>query len=531
MDHPVWNQSEMIFESATIFERVFMGRAGRYLPFIKILLCIYLLGCVGFFIFRTAHWKQVNDPVQIHYLCFLMDHGMAPYRDLLEFNMPGAYLVTWTVMHTLGPGSAAWRIFDLTLMATACWAMIAIARPYDWLAGVFAAALFILYHGRDGAGEQGQRDLIIAVLLLGAYAFLFYSFRSRRWWAMFGFGICAAIAVTIKPTPLPLISVLLLLAWLRLKQSGQPILKPLLYAALGLLLPCAIVGAFLIYEQSIGSFIYVLRVVLPFYGNLGRLPLRVLLARSSTESLQTLAIIALAIALIKRDWWNWEGKLLVLGIVFGVASYFGQGKGFPYHRYPMLAFVFLWAGMQIIPALKAGRAVRILAIIGTILGVTVAPIYAKQAIHRVWDKEYSDSLTADLNHLGSHQLSGHVQCLDVRADCDATLYRMRLVQSTGLIYDLLIFGSSDQRVIRDSRVRFWRQLQTNPPQVIIAGSGLYPDGSSYRKLSSWPLFNQELTTHYSLYKQRTFASVGRGVMGYRIYVSRSRAPASERRLN
>ncbi len=265
-----------------------------------------------------------------------------------------------------------------------------------------------------------------------------------------------------------------------------------------------------------------LRVVLPFYANLGRLPLAMLMARSSTESVRILALIALAIAIMKRDWWNWEGKLLVLGIVFGIASYFGQGKGFPYHRYPMLAFLFLWIGIQIISALRGRRRVRILATAGAIFGIAVAPIYAKQAIHRQWDSQFSDSLTADLNHLGGHELSGHVQCIYTPADCDTTLYRMRLVQSTGLFYDFLIFGSAEQRVIRDSRHRFWQQFQRNTPQVIVVGSGLYPEGSGYGKLHLWPLFDKELTTRYSLYEDRTFAAGDRGVMGYRIYVEKNR---------
>ena len=71
-----------------------------------------------------------------------------------------------------------------------------------------------------------------------------------------------------------------------------------------------------------------------------------------TPSVLTLALIALAIAVIKRDWWNWEGKLLITGILFGIASYLGQGKSFPYHRYPMLAFLFLWAGLQFVTALR-----------------------------------------------------------------------------------------------------------------------------------------------------------------------------------
>src|SRR6202451_2546021 len=108
----------------------------------RIWIALSSIACVGWFAIRTAHWKQVNDPAQLHYLCFLMDHGMAPYRDLLEINMPGIYLVNWGVRHTLGEGSFAWRIFDLSLTGAAAWAMIVIARPYDWLAGVMGATLF-----------------------------------------------------------------------------------------------------------------------------------------------------------------------------------------------------------------------------------------------------------------------------------------------------------------------------------------------------------------------------------------------------
>ena len=487
----------------------------------KILLSLYFLVCVGFFAFRTAHWKQVNDAAQIHYLCFLMDHGMAPYRDLLEINMPGIYLVNWSVMHTLGGGSAAWRIFDFGLMGLAAWAMIAIARPYDWLAGVLGAALFILYHGRDGAGQEGQRDFIIAVLLLCAYAFLFDSFRSRRKWPMFAFGLCAGMAATIKPTPLPFVLLLLALAAIRGRVSGEQILKPLLYALSGLLVPFAIVGAFLVSKHAVGSFFYLLRVELPFYQTLGRLPFRTLLAFSATASVETMALIALAIAAMKRDWWNWEGKLLVVGILFGIASYFGQGKGFPYHRYPMLAFLLLWASLQIITALRARGTLRVLAMAGVGFAVIIAPIYVSKSVRKVWQPEFINTLTADLNRLGGRELSGHVQCISTPADCDTALYGMRLVQSTGLFYDYLIFGPTQQRAVRDARGRFWQEFEQNPPQVVVVGSGLFPSGRGYSKLDSWPLFQQQLATNYYLYKDRTFPPSESGQNAYRIYIQKN----------
>src|ERR1700684_3825161 len=67
---------------------------------IRIILTLYFLLCIGFFAVRTAHWKQVNDPAQLHYLCFLMDHGFAPYRDMLEINLPRPQLVIRDVLHS-----------------------------------------------------------------------------------------------------------------------------------------------------------------------------------------------------------------------------------------------------------------------------------------------------------------------------------------------------------------------------------------------------------------------------------------------
>jgi hypothetical protein len=489
---------------------------------LRIVLTLYFLLCIGFFAVRTAHWKQVNDPAQLHYLCFLMDHGFAPYRDILEINMPGTYLVSWSVMHTLGGGSGAWRAFDFGLLGVAAAAMIVIARPYDWLAGFFGATLFILYHGRDGAGQEGQRDFIIAVLLLCAYAFLFDAFRRRRRWPMFAFGLCGGIAATIKPMPLPFVLLLLLLAAVKWKRMGEPVLWPIVYGLLGLMVPVAVVGVFLISHHSLGSFWYVLDVELPFYQSLGRVSWSKLLSLIATASVQTIALIALAISVMKRDWWNWEGKLLVAGILFGIASYLVQGKAFPYHRYPMLAFLFLWAGLQIITALRAQRMVRTLAVAGVGFVVILAPIYVNRSVHKVWDPKFSDSLAADLTQLGGGALSGRVQCLDMPADCDATLYRMRLVQSTGLFYDYLIFGSSQQRVIRDVRGTFWQQFQRNTPHVVVVGTGLYPNGGGYSKLDSWPLFQQELASHYVLYEDRSFPFAESGARAYRIYVEKNR---------
>jgi hypothetical protein len=271
-----------------------------------------------------------------------------------------------------------------------------------------------------------------------------------------------------------------------------------------------------------------LRVELPFYQGLGRIPFPDLMTLVASSSVRTLALIALAIALLKWHGWNWENNLLVAGIIFGIASFLGQGKGFPYHRYPMLAFLFLWVGLQIFTSLRARGTVRVLAAAGLAYALVLMPMYAREATRKVWDPQFIDSLSADLNHLGGPQLSGHVQCIYMQADCDNALYRMHLVQSTGLFYDYLIFGSAQQQVIRDARQEFWQQFQKNRPRVVIVGSGLYPDGYGYEKLASWPLFKQELATHYFVYDDRWFPPAESGQRAYRIYVEKNSMVASDR---
>ena len=112
------------------------------------------------------------------------------------------------------------------------------------------------------------------------------------------------------------------------------------------------------------------------------------------------------------------------------------------------------------------------------------------------------------------------------ADCHATLYSMRLVQSTGLFYDFLVFGSVEHPVIREMRDRFWQQFQKNPPRVIVVGTGLFPYKNGYAKLATWPRFQEELATNYTLYDDRSFPPAESGEKAYRIYVAKSGAVPS-----
>ena len=504
------------------------GRSSELRSIARAALFIWLATCLGVFVVRSIHWPQVNDPAQISYLCFLMDHGFAPYRYLIEMNMPGIYLTNWSVAHLLGTGSLSWRVFDLLLIFAAGAAMICIARTYGWIYGFFAAAIFTLFHGQDGPGELGQRDFIVAVLFLCAYAFLFEALRRDRKWLLFFFGLFSAAPITYKPQSLLLTLFLLAALCWRLRCQHKPFLRALILSLAGILVPILVAFGFLLEQHALQAFVVTEQTLLPYYATLGRHSVPSLLRLLLVNSIGALLLIGIAMALLQRSKWSWERTLLVAGIIFGAASDIAQGKGFLYHRYPFAAFALLWVGIELAIAIRRAGFPRKIAYAGLVYGAIVAGIFTARASIRTWDQTYSQTLQPDLISLGGSSLSGpglsgSVQCIVMSPQCATTLYHLHLLQSTGLVYDYYIFGPNENRAIAYVRQRFWSQFIENRPRVIILGRWLYPErADDYSKLNRWPAFRNYLNQHYRLYAERSFTPPRPGLLGYgyRIYVLR-----------
>lgn len=73
----------------------------------------------------ACHWPFVHDAPIMHYVVFLMAHGFAPYRDIIDMQMPGSYLTDDLVIRLLGPGiggEITWDILNgLVVIAAAMW--------------------------------------------------------------------------------------------------------------------------------------------------------------------------------------------------------------------------------------------------------------------------------------------------------------------------------------------------------------------------------------------------------------------------
>ncbi len=217
-----------------------------------ITLTVMLVLSAAAFIVVSWRWPLVGDAPLLHYVIFLMQHGLTPYRNIIDLNLPGTLAVEATVMALFGKGALAWRLFDLTLLGVIGVAMAAICR--NRFAALLAAITFAQIHGRDGLIHLGQRDLLMAALLVCAYALLFHSARMGNILASCAAGLCLGAASTVKPDALALIPLVLALMARELWRNDRNWKTHLAASCAGVLLPLGGSLGFLLHERAIGLF-------------------------------------------------------------------------------------------------------------------------------------------------------------------------------------------------------------------------------------------------------------------------------------
>lgn len=488
------------------------------------ILAVCSIACVAL----TAHWPMVQDAALMHYAVFLIERGWIPYRDFQDPNMPGAYLVTGAAMRLLGPGNVGWRLFDLGLIASAAAAYWIIARPYSRFAALWAAALLLLVHARDGIQMAGQRDLVVAVLELAALAFLLLCLRQWRWWLMVPFGLCMGLASTIKPTAAPLGLALLAVGVWQWRRScatlqgvsnmvGAAAWTPGVAGLLAMLAPIAFVLDALVYWGALGPFRWIVHVLLPYYASLDRQPLAFLLTHSVAPVMVIVGLWVLCLFVagagegggVGRPRLSFERAALWLCVIASLASYLVQGKGLIYHRYPLLVFLLLLMAIDLTAALRQRHWVRWVAAAALLYGAAmVAPVSLAKLAQYDWrNHELTAMLDDDLARLGGQRLNRQVQCLDSVHGCLDALYAARLEQATPLLYDEFLFGPERSpdgyRVITQTRADFLQRIDARPPPVFVVFSGLFLGNSlGFEKLQAWPAFASFFANHYRLDAER-----------------------------
>ena len=230
---------------------------------------------------------------------------------------------------------------------------VAIRGGAGWYSGCFAGCLFALLHIADGVAQAGQRDLVVAVLLLvGSLALCLPASLSLLFRALL-FGLCCGVASTIKPQALLFCfaAVPVLLARQNRQQKPRSTAWAFYLVACGALAPIVGISLWLRQQGALAAFLHIATGLMRYYAGIARHSAAFLLERAFPSSLLLLLLPALAL-LFRRSSWRFQAQQLALaGIVFGLLSFILRGKAYPYHRLPLLLFTLLLIALERGPAL------------------------------------------------------------------------------------------------------------------------------------------------------------------------------------
>lgn len=477
---------------------------------------------LAWLVWRSRDWALVHDAPLLHYVAWLLDRGLVPYRDLLDMNWPGVYLLHWLLLRTGGAGDLAWRLFDLAWLAGAGLALHALARPAAGRGGALAGALlFALYHLAGGPWRAGQRDFLLAALLLAGAAGVARHGEAPRAPAPLAWGgLALGAAATLKPQALLLAAALGVIA-LRASPAGRRLAAGATLA-LAVAAPLGGVAGWLAARGGLAAFLDVaFGYVLPLYSRVGRVGILESLgwhARGRTLLALLLLLAALGLARACRAGHSARGAVLACGVAYGWLHYWLQGKGWEYHLYPLVAFLCAAgapafgparprpgpARAWLRPAVATLAGLALVGVLGLKAADAVAPSWVVAKLRRV------ERLARDL---GATAAPGQpVQVLDVTAGGVHAALRLGLPPATRFMYDFHFFHHVDHPRVRAMRAELLDGLRAGRAALVVLMEEGWPR-AGYERIEAFPELAELLARDYRL------AVDGEG---YRIYAQRGR---------
>lgn len=134
----------------------------RATQILLILLAVFLIVQAAY----SLRWPLTHDAAPLLYEAFLMQsEGRIPYRDIFDFQMPGAYAVYYLLGIVSNFGPLRLRILDMLILA----ALIAVAffamRRFGQLPALAGGILFGLAYLQGGPSLSLQREYILLVFI------------------------------------------------------------------------------------------------------------------------------------------------------------------------------------------------------------------------------------------------------------------------------------------------------------------------------------------------------------------------------
>ena len=437
---------------------------------------------------RSRGWPLVHDAPILHYIAWRIGEGAAPYRDLFDMNFPGVYLVHLAALGLFGPGDAGWRAFDLLWLAATSSCAAALAAPWGRLAAWGAGLFFAVYHLAGGAWQAGQRDFLLSpFLLLAVLGVARWAEGRAPRTSLAGGALALGAGITIKPHAAALAAGLLLavavLAW---RAGVSPWTPAALFAAGVVLIPAA-VGGWVATRGALGAWSQIVfDYLLPLYARLGR-PAQWTFHRWHVW-IAIGAGVALSLgAVAVRGRFTARHALAGLGLGYGLLHFFGQGKGWEYHLYPLAAFAAVLLFAEAGRLVGDGRALAATPLIASLAAAFV--LLAGKGVEAgdtAWiaAKELRVSaVVADLR--GRLGPGDTVQVLDTTDGGVHALLRLGARQPTRFLYDFHFYHDVEAPQIQRLRAELAAAFDARPPRFVVLFQQGWPAGG-YERVARFP---------------------------------------------
>ncbi len=452
----------------------------------------------------SLNWPITHDEAPLLYEAFLMKaEGRMPYRDLYDFQMPGAYAIFFGIGGLSNYNPLLIRIIDLLLLAALISTTFILLRNLGSPAAIAAPALFGLKYLEGGPSMALQREyLLLIFVVIGIW---FYQ-KKAEWKNKSSkvnanpnqgmvnkneilyislAGTCTGIAAMIKPqAALALVPFLVLEISDATKPHGGPWIKNLAALLAGFSLPILCV---LIWLATTGSLRPFLEIVLKYWPLYSQISGQLLVVNGAERWLLILdqfwrlggnaiwlipAGLGFSLLLRNSDLSGSTRRQVLLfawmAVVFGIYPAM-SGQFFQYHYLPFVYFTIVLASLALTSSVIHKWNSVLFAIFLMVILIEVRPPSA--IIQQVEGKSAAapsgreEKIAA---YLASHLKPGDtVQPLDWTGGALQAMLTTRARLATTFVFDFYFYHHVSDPYIQGLRSQFINELELGPPAYIV----------------------------------------------------------------
>src|SRR5262249_37868387 len=255
--------------------------------------------------------------------------------------------------------------------------IVALAAPWGMVASLGGGLFFAVYHLANGAWQTGQRDFLLCPFLLaGAVGVARWGELAREAPAsrpsstplLLG-GLAVGAGLTVKPQSVLLLLALASVVAVVARRTQRPLAPALTFFLVpAATAPLAVVGWVAVRGGLPAWWAIVMDYLIPLYSRLGRPPSWAFHRWHVWLVIAAAVVLSLGERLVQRRF-TLRHLVVVVGMLYGLVHFFGQGKGWEYHLYPLAAFAAVVVGSALSP-LRLGRPVS-LAVAASLVAIVV----------------------------------------------------------------------------------------------------------------------------------------------------------------